>query len=107
MAEEIVILVTCPTDQADKIARPVVEERLAACVNVVHNVASTYRWHDKIEVSTEDLLILKSNSSHWKALEARVKELHPYDTPEIICFGIRDGYAPYLEWLNSSLGSNN
>lgn len=103
MAYELIVFVTCPSDQADKIARPLVEESLAACVNVVHGVRSIFRWQGKVLSETEDLLVIKSNSQTWKALERRVKELHSYETPEIVCLSIEDGYKPYLDWLNSSL----
>jgi periplasmic divalent cation tolerance protein len=104
MVGELIVLVTCPRQEADKIAKPIVEERLAACVNVVHNVSSTYRWQGKVETDNEDLLVIKSNTGSWQALMERVKQLHTYDTPEIVCVSIEDGYKPYLDWLNSSVG---
>lgn len=103
MAGELIVLVTCPRAGAEKIARPLVEEGLAACVNIVTGVSSIFRWEDKIEVESEDLMIIKTNSTLWASLEKRVKELHSYDTPEIISLRIEDGYKPYLDWLNTAL----
>jgi len=103
MAGELIVLVTCPRAGAEQIARPLVEEGLAACVNIVPGVTSVFRWQDKVEVEPEDLMIIKTNRSLWPSLEKRVKELHSYDTPEIISLVVEDGYKPYLDWLNSAL----
>jgi periplasmic divalent cation tolerance protein len=103
MAGELIALVTCPGDDGERMARTLVAEELAACVNIVSGVFSVFRWEGKVEAQKEDLLIIKSNRSIWTSLEKRVKELHPYDTPEIICFPIEDGYKPYLDWMNSAL----
>ncbi len=97
------MLVTVPADQANKIVASLVEERLAACVNIVHQITSTYRWEGAIVTDKEDLLIIKSNAASWETLRARIKELHSYETPEIISLSIKDGYQPYLDWLNSSV----
>src|SRR4029450_333335 len=103
MVGELIVLVTCPRAGAEQIARPLVEEGLAACVNIVPAVTSVFRWQDKVEVEPEELMIIKTNRARWPFLEKRVKELHSYDTPEIISLLVEDGYKPYLDWLNSAL----
>jgi len=106
MADELIVLVTCPASGADKVARPLVEERLAACVNIVPGVSSIFHWQGELCQEPEELLVIKSNRTCWERLQRRVKELHAYDTPEIICFKVEDGYKPYLNWLNSALGDS-
>ncbi len=104
MAQEVIVLVTCPPQGAERIARPLVEERLAACVNVVRGITSIFRWQGDVSSESEELLVIKSTRRSWDALCRRVRELHTYDTPEIVCLKIEDGYKPYLDWLNSSVG---
>lgn len=103
MPGEIIVLVTCQPDDANKLATELVTERLAACVNVVPSVLSIYQWKEKIEKDTESILIIKSHRDLFSRLEARIKELHKYDVPEIISLPIEAGYAPYLNWLNAQL----
>jgi periplasmic divalent cation tolerance protein len=89
--------------QAADIARALVERRLAACVNVVPAVRSTYRWQDKIVEEGESLLIVKTVASRFEALREAVHELHSYDTPEVIAFAVTDGDPDYLTWLGENL----
>jgi periplasmic divalent cation tolerance protein len=97
------VLCTAPdAATAERIATAVVEERLAACVNVMPGVASTYRWEGKVERAGEVLLLMKSSADRYPALEARVRELHPYAVPEVIALAIAEGSAPYLEWITES-----
>lgn len=103
MPQELIVFVTCRAGTADQIAGPIVEEQLAACVNTISGITSTYRWEGKVARDSEDLLVIKCNSESWVALRDRIKQLHTYDTPEIICISIEDGYKPYLDWINSSL----
>ncbi len=103
MSEEIVVLVTCPADEGLKIARVLVEEQLAACVNIVPGLTSVFRWQGNISEEPEHLLLVKSNKACWEQLQARLFQIHPYDVPEMLCFAIDDGYKPYLDWLQSSL----
>jgi periplasmic divalent cation tolerance protein len=103
MAEEIVVLVTCPAADGLKIARPLVQEELAACVNIVPGLTSVFRWEGAVSEESEQLLIIKSNRASWDGLQKRLKELHSYDTPEMLSFAVKDGYKPYLDWLNASL----
>lgn len=104
MSYELIVLVTCPASESERIARSLVDERLAACVNIVPAVTSVFRWQGAVSTESEHLLVIKSNQGQWSTLEMRTKELHTYDTPEILCLRVEDGYKPYLEWLNSSVG---
>lgn len=103
MAGEIIVLVTCPPDDASKLANQLVEEGLAACVNLIPNVTSVYRWQGKIENDSETIMIIKSNRSVFTPLQTRIKELHKYDVPEIISLPIEAGHQAYLDWLNGQL----
>ena len=103
MGGEIIVLVTCPADQADGIARPLIEEGLAACVNMVPGLKSVFLWKGAIETQSEELLVIKTSRRLFADLQKRVRELHSYDTPEIVSLAIEDGYKPYLDWLNSAL----
>lgn len=100
---QVIGFVSCPTGKGREIAHTLVTERLAACVNVIPAICSIYLWKGNVEDEQEELLVIKTHSQKWGALEKRVKEIHPYELPEIICFSIKDGYAPYLEWLNLSV----
>jgi periplasmic divalent cation tolerance protein len=103
MSGELVGFVTCPVGKGAELARIVVGEHLAACVNIIQTVRSIYLWKGQIEDDAEELLVVKTHADIWKKFEARMKEIHPYDVPEIICFSIADGYAPYLDWLKSNV----
>jgi periplasmic divalent cation tolerance protein len=98
--EAIVVYITAPNEEeAAKIARAVVEERLAACVNIVKGVRSIYSWQGKIEDDAEVLMIVKTQRHLFESLERRVKELHSYTVPEIIALPIIEGSEDYLNWL--------
>lgn len=100
---ETVTFVTCrDVRQARAIARALVVERLAACVNVVPGVSSIYRWQGKVEESREALLIVKSTSARSKRLAARVKALHSYELPELVTIKISGGSPDYLRWLREN-----
>ncbi|HEY9680817.1 MAG TPA: divalent-cation tolerance protein CutA [Oculatellaceae cyanobacterium] len=103
MTDEIVIFVTCPPAESDGIASTLVSEQLAACVNIVSNVTSIYRWEGKVTRDREDLLIIKTEQNLWQTLKKRVCEIHPYEVPEIIKWSINDGYEPYLKWIADSV----
>ncbi len=91
--------------EAKRIARALVEERLAACVNVVPRVASYYRWEGRLTVGAEVLLIAKTTRAHTRALEARVRALHSYSVPEVLVLGPSAGSADYLGWVAASVGA--
>jgi len=88
--------------EAKKIARTLVREKLAACVNVVPGVSSIYAWKGKIEEGREVLLVLKSRASLSKRLAARVKQLHSYEVPEVVTISIAAGNPDYLRWIRES-----
>lgn len=102
-----VVLVTCPTlALARKIARAVVQKRLAACVNVLRSpVESFYTWKGKLESAREHLLIIKTAASRLPQLEREVKRLHTYDVPEFIALPVTEGSADYLSWLSDCVAS--
>jgi periplasmic divalent cation tolerance protein len=101
----VVVLVTCGSRrEAAKIARRVVERRLAACVNVLQvPVLSLYRWKGKVERAREFLLLMKTSRSRLSALRAEVERLHSYDLPEFIALPIVSGSPRYLAWLEDCL----
>ena len=103
MSDEIVVFVTCPAEASDEIAAHLVSNGLAACVNIIRSVISVYKWEGRIEKDTESLLIIKSRLQVWEQLEAKIRELHSYDVPEIICLPIIEGHQPYLDWVKASL----
>lgn len=99
----IVVFVTTTTeDNAAAIGRALVEERLAACANLVGPIRSIYRWQEVVEDGAELLLMIKTRAGLYPALEDRIKELHPYEVPEVIAVNIEHGSAQYLEWLHDS-----
>jgi len=100
---EIVIFITAPNeDEAARIARSLVEARLAACANIVRNIRSIYTWQGKIQDDSEVLMIVKTRKGLFSAVSGKVKELHSYDVPEIIALPIMDGSPDYLNWLKES-----
>jgi len=100
ISETVVILVTCGSEEeAVKISNALVEERLAACVNLISPVRSIYRWEEKICDEKEWLLIIKTQRKRFQEIETRVKSLHSYSVPEIISLPIVEGSSSYLNWL--------
>jgi periplasmic divalent cation tolerance protein len=100
MSQFIVVLVTCGSEEeALKIGRVLVEERLAACANLVSPVRSIYRWEGKLCEDPESLLVIKTQQDRFESLEKRIKSLHSYSVPEIIGLPILEGSPSYLEWL--------
>ena len=100
MSDPIVVLVTAPSvDKAAEIARTLVDERLAACGNIVPGLRSIYRWEGKVCDEQEVLLILKSHATLFEALRERVVALHPYQVAEVLRIDVDAGSAPYLKWI--------
>ena len=105
MTDKCLVLVTCASaEEARRIARAVVEARLAACVNILPAaVTSIYRWNGKVESARERLLLIKTSRKRLARLQAAVKRLHSYDVPEFIALPITAGSHAYLTWLEESL----
>ncbi len=104
MPKALVVLVTASSrKEADKIAQYLVEEKLAACVSIVPQIYSRYWWKGRIEYGSELLLIIKTLSSRYKALERRVRTLHSYTVPEILALPVMKGNPAYLQWLKKSV----
>lgn len=100
----ILIYVTCgDKENADVIATTLVQEKLAACVNILAAIESVYRWQGKVESATEILLMIKTRREHMANLRERVCKLHQYELPEIIAVPIEDGHEPYLNWITESV----
>ena len=98
-----VILSTCPdAATAERLGRTLVEESLAACVNVLPGLRSIYRWNGAVESGEEVLLILKVPRDRLVPARERLVELHPYDVPEFVALSVADGHHPYLSWVASS-----
>lgn len=104
MSGRIAVLCTVGTAaDAGRIARALVEQRLAACVNVVAQVTSVYRWKGAIETAEERLLVIKTRGERFEALRQAIVSLHPYEVPEVIALPIEGGHRPYLEWLDDGV----
>jgi periplasmic divalent cation tolerance protein len=100
-AESIrIVFITIPRDEANKLARDLVEQRLAACVNIVPKIESYFWWDDAVQHDEEALLICKTTEEKFRALMEYTRETHPYDLPEIISFPLSDGLPEYLAWVH-------
>jgi periplasmic divalent cation tolerance protein len=100
---KIVLTTAANAEEAGRLAHTLVEERLVACATMVPGVQSVYQWQGGIESATETLLLLKTGPDQLAALEARVRELHSYDTPEFLVLGVEAGSQGYLQWLQAAL----
>jgi periplasmic divalent cation tolerance protein len=101
-----IVLCTVPDrERAEQIAGVLVAESLAACVNIVADITSVYRWKGAIEHDPELLLIIKTGEAQFAALQNRIRELHPYELPEVVAVTIRDGLPAYLDWMTTSLAN--
>ena len=98
MDESVVILCTAPPDQSEEIAKALIEDRLAACVNIT-GIRSYFRWEEESCDEKEDLLIIKTRKERTKELISKITELHSYEVSEIIALPIIEGYDRYLEWV--------
>ncbi len=102
MQTTLLVLTNCPDEEsANAIALALVEERLAACVNILPRVQSVYRWQGAVESATEIPLFIKSTATNYPALEAAIRNRHPYQVPEIIALPIERGLPAYLDWIAS------
>jgi periplasmic divalent cation tolerance protein len=99
-----IVLCTVPDETtARRVATTLVEERLAACVNIVPGLTSVYRWQDAVESAAEQLLIIKTGTSVYPRLEDRIRALHPYELPEIIAVSPAGGLPDYITWITNAL----
>jgi len=101
MTNKIVVLSTCGSEaEAESLARALVEERLAACVNVVRGVRSVYRWQGAVEAADEVLLVIKSTADRFPDLREKLQKLHSYEVPEVVAIPVADGTESYLRWID-------
>jgi periplasmic divalent cation tolerance protein len=102
-SEYVIVLTTLPADvESGTFGRTLVEERLAACVNLLPPMDSVYRWEGQVEHETERQVIIKTSRERVVALWDRIRELHPYETPEFVVLSIQDGSDAYLRWIGES-----
>jgi periplasmic divalent cation tolerance protein len=102
--ESIVVFSTFPdVETARRIGRALVEEKLAACANILPQVESIYRWKGAVETAAEVMALIKTTTWKYQLLEARIRELHPYEVPEIVSVRIDSGHTEYLRWIEQSV----
>ncbi|MGR9106879.1 MAG: divalent-cation tolerance protein CutA [Gammaproteobacteria bacterium] len=105
--ETILVLCSCPSHSvAKQIAETLLARRLAACINILPGITSVYSWKGKIEQDREDLMLIKTRSSHYGEVERCIVEQHPYELPEVIAVPVEQGSDPYLTWIRQCLHSN-
>ena len=103
-SEYVLVLTTLPLEgDAEAFASQLVEEKLAACVNILPAMRSVYRWKNAVERSDERQVVIKTTKARLAALELRVRQLHPYDVPEFVVLPIDSGSATYLSWISASV----
>lgn len=106
-SSSLIVLTTLPKlSKARQIAAQVLQKNLAACVNLLGPVESSFRWQGKIDHAKEYLLLMKTRASHFARLRHFLERNHPYSVPEIVALAIEKGNTPYLEWLKASVGSD-
>jgi periplasmic divalent cation tolerance protein len=103
MAVNFIYVTAGSKTEAQKIGKALVEERLAACVNILDGMQSIYRWEEKIQQDTEVILIAKTTDNLVPALVAKVKSLHSYDCPCIVSLPVLNGYPPFLDWVHAEV----
>jgi len=100
MTDALLVFTTLPSaEKAAELGKALVEERLAACANLIPAVRSIYRWQGKLQDENEVLVLLKTRAEHLERLKLRILELHPYEVPEVLAVPVEAGYQPYLDWL--------
>jgi periplasmic divalent cation tolerance protein len=101
--KRVVLTTTASEEEARKIARALVGERLAACVNIIPKIESIYRWQDKLEEAREYLLLIKTTESVFPRLQEKLKALHSYELPECVALAMTAGSPSYLKWIDDSV----
>ncbi|MGC9112847.1 divalent-cation tolerance protein CutA [Acidilobus sp.] len=99
----LVVLVTAPKDGSARIAKELLDSKVAACVNVIPGVRSSYWWEGKVEEAEEDLLIIKTTEEAYGRLEELIRRVHPYKAPEVLALRVDRGLPEYLSWLEGSV----
>jgi periplasmic divalent cation tolerance protein len=106
VTDKIVVLTTCESEEeAARLARHLVDHRLAACVNIIPGVRSIYRWKDQVEDSAEFVLVIKSRRDVFNKVREAIAQLHSYEIPEVIALPVVDGSDAYLRWLDCEVVS--
>jgi len=106
MTDKRLVLTTCgSSEEARRIAQELIELRLAACVNIVPQVESLYRWKGEVESAPEWLLLIKTTANAFERLRDTIRKIHSYDIPECIAIAVEDGSIPYLDWIGASVTS--
>lgn len=107
MTNKRVVMTTAGSPaEARKLAHALIERRLAACVNIIPQISSVYRWEGKIEEAEEFLLLIKTTETAFESVRETIRELHSYDLPECISLLVEDGSVGYLNWIEESVGSS-
>jgi periplasmic divalent cation tolerance protein len=101
--KRLVLTTTTSLEEARKIARALVESRLAACVNIIPKIESVYRWEEKVEEAQEYLLLIKTTADAFPGVRDKIQGLHSYDVPECIALPVDEGSEAYLKWIDDSL----
>jgi periplasmic divalent cation tolerance protein len=105
MSDVRIVLITAPDREvAAGLGRALVEERLAACANLVPQITSIYRWEGAVQEDSEVLMVVKTSAGRVAALTERVLALHPYEVPEVLVLPVESGTAAYLDWVRASVG---
>jgi len=106
MTDKRLVLTTCGSaEEARRIAQELVERRLAACVNIVPQIESVYRWKGEVQRDDEALLVIKTRAAQFEALKEAVLKHHPYELPEVIAVSVERGHQPYLDWISSNVSA--
>ena len=107
MTDKVIVFVTCESrQQAEQIAQAVVSEKLAACVNIIPGVQSVFFWEGKLTSAEEVLCLMKTTHGRFVQLQDRIKALHSYEVPEIVCVTIEEASLAYEKWVDESIGGN-
>ena len=101
--KRLVLTTTASLEEAKKVARALVESRLAACVNILPKIESMYRWEGKVEEAQEYLLLIKTTAGAFPAVREKIQQLHSYDVPECIAISVEEGSPSYLKWIEDSV----